>query len=446
MNGATFKKMSLEKVLFDFLDLHYNQHHPVLLGLSGGPDSLALFYLLNAYQQNRSFQFGVAHIDHCWREESGQEAASLSRLADDKKVKFHLKKLNPHCLSGNLEAACREERLSFFSQLCKEYGYQAVILGHHADDQSETILKKILEGSSLLYLQGMRTVSSYRSLKIWRPLLNTSKSEIYRWLKQEGHFPFEDKTNLDERFLRARLRAKIIPGLSQEFGKEVSKSLQRVGLESEELKKYLEGQLATYAHSILSGPWGSCLDLSENCPKTAFELRYLIRKVLEGEGIRVSYSLIDQACQKIQSKASNCRLLAKNAFIFFDRGRLFVSKEPIAPFDQEIPLNLGKSHYLGWHLNVEENLGAPIESSGWKEAWQGRFQVLMPEGTYFLKKGNASISKWWTNHKVPAFMREIFPVIWSKKRIEHEFLTKRRILNSALNAHKTWRISISYDK
>lgn len=440
--------MTLEETLFHFLEENYDRSLPVLLGLSGGADSLALFYLLEGYKLHRPFHFGIAHVDHGWRSESIKEAEHLRQLAAQTNVPFHLKILHPAQMSGNLEEACRHERLAFFTHLCREHGYQAVLLGHHANDQSETVLKKVLEGSSLPYLSGMSSISKYQGLFIWRPLLNCSKGDIKQWLDQKRHVSFEDKSNFDEKFLRARFRTKIMPELSQSFGKEIAPSLCRISREAEELKGYLDAQLENYTKSIEKGPFGSCLDFETHSPKFDMEIRYLIRKVCEKEGIQLSHHLIEDICRKIRSKAPNCNILKKTksqSSIYLDRGRLFVMKRPFPEFNQNMALELGRYSLAGWNIMVNEvgSEGNELPVTGWKEAWMGRMQIQMPPGQYFLSSGNASLSKWWTNAKVPSFMRRAFPVLWSENGILHEFLTKRRFSKNRFHNDKLWTIEIS---
>lgn len=438
-------KMTLEDTLSHFLDKHYDKTRPVLLGLSGGSDSLALLYLMESYKNTKdSFRFGIAHVDHGWRSESSQEAEQLQRLASQMNLPFHMKKLNPSLLSGNLEEACRTERLAFFAQLCHEQGYQAVILGHHADDQSETVLKKVLEGGSLPYLCGMTSLSVYQGLHIWRPLLKCPKSAIKQWLEAKRYIPFEDKTNFDKKFLRGRFRTKIIPELSEDFGKEIHASLCRIGFEAEELKNYLDAQLKKTIHSIVQGPFGSLLDLEKEYFLSALEIKYLIRRLCEKEGMRLSHHLIDQACQTIHAKSANCQLLAKDAYLYIDRRRLFAMKHPLAEFNLTIPIRLGRYTVNGWEIEVSERKAIEAPLTGWKEAWMGHMQVQVPKGNYLLKRGDSSLFKWWTNAKVPAFLRKSFPVLWSENAIFHEFLTKRR-LSGIINNGKSrdsWLISI----
>lgn len=436
----------LEDIVFHFLDEHYDQTHPVLLGLSGGPDSLALFYLLLSYKKNsskKSFSFGIAHVDHGWRPESAEEARQLQQLATTHNIPFHMKELDPTQIVGNLEEKCRLERLGFFTQLCEEYSYQAIILGHHADDRSETILKKVLEGSSLPYLYGMSPISKNQSITLWRPLLNCSKSHIKNWLDQNKYIPFDDKTNFDKKFLRGRFRTKIIPDLSREFGKEISLSLCRIGQEAEELKSYLDAHLGSFIDAIATGPFGSMLDFGNIYPKPDFEIKYLIRKLCEKEGIRLSHHLITQACKKIHDNSSNCYLNTHKNCLYLDRRRLFIVRQPVSEFDLNIPIQLGSYSVNRWNIQVRE---ADEESmiSGWKDAWLGHMHIQVPQGQFFLKKGDSTLFKWWTNAKVPAILRKMYPVLWLDQNVVHEFLTKRRFSNIIDDKRKKWLISIHY--
>src|SRR5258708_5164832 len=126
-----------------FFITHNLTEKPLLLALSGGPDSMALFYQL--LDLNHPFQ--VAHVDHGWRAESSQEGAILEELCREKKIALHLRKLK---LEGaNLEDLSRKARLLFFQEVCSKEKLEGVLLAHHADDQAETVLKRVLEGASL---------------------------------------------------------------------------------------------------------------------------------------------------------------------------------------------------------------------------------------------------------------------------------------------------------
>lgn len=435
--------MSISQTFFTFINQYYDPKYPVLLGLSGGADSLTLLYLLEEYRIKKGIKYGIAHVDHGWRKESVQESQELYKLAKKLQVEFHLKKLNPQDLKGNLEEACRLERLNFFSALCQQEGYQAVILGHHADDQSETVLKKILEGGSLTHLTGMLPHSIYKNLYIWRPLIPCTKSQILQWINEKNLQPFEDSTNLDEKFLRGRMRTSIIPNLNDQFGKNVVDSLCRIGNESYELKSYLEKNLRDELLNIIKGPFGSLLDLSKSnvCD---FELKYLLKKVCEGEGIRLSYHLRDSILQKIREKSANCVFEAKGVHIQVDRSRVFIMQEALKDFDEVILLREGCYQVGNWSIEVLEDCPHFNPHTGWRSAWQGEWAIQIPKGKYFLVKPNSSFSKQWTEAKVPAFMRYKFPILRNHASIELEFLTSKTLFQRLNNDDKQWFVFFKF--
>jgi len=422
----------LAQVIFDFFEKHcdFNKNKPILLGLSGGPDSLALLYLLLQYKNCRHLDLGLAHVDHGWRVESGEEALQLERLAQELKLPFYLKKLCPQDLKGNLEAASREERHKFFRTLCQDHDYQAVVLGHHADDQAETVLKRLLEGSSLPYLSGLQKVTQIQELKIWRPLLEVRKEEILLWLKKQSLEAFEDCTNLDPRFLRGKFRTSILPGLSKEFGKEIAPSLCRIGSEALELKGYLDQVLAPYLSFIEKGKFGTLLDLSQSCPTSPFEIKHLVRRFCELENFSLSCSFLEIACDLILSGKANRQLIMGENKIYIDRKRLFIVGRDSEVLPAGLPLEYGIFWYGNWRVTVREAGHGGIPSD-WREVLKGQARVVLPLKNYILGPvclqeaypRTSTVDKWWTDSKVPAFLRQRIPVLWEGPVIQHEFLT-----------------------
>jgi tRNA(Ile)-lysidine synthase len=443
----------MKQTLTKFLYRHYNQEKPVLLGLSGGPDSLALLHLLLEFKEKHPLNLGIAHVDHCWREESTEEARQLEKMAADNGICFHLKTLNPGSLKGNLEAACRQERLQFFASLCHEYGYQAVMLGHHAGDQVETVLKRVLEGASLSCLGGLREAAAFEGLTIWRPLLQFRKTDILNLIEQTGRKPFHDRTNEDPRFLRGRFRTRILPLLSNEFGKQVENSLQRLGSEANELKDYLELKLSPYIHKIQQGPWGFFLDLSTDCPEHLFETKFLIKKICQMTNCLISRNCLEKAAKFIESKEADKYLTMGNRILYIDRRRLFLLMRPIPALSGICRIESGAHEYRGWKVvasmaDAEEK--TPITS--WKDAWEGKCEVCLPQGNYHLGMVSLSanfpfgspIGKWWTNGKVPAFLRYGVPVVWEDCNIRAEFLTGHTLAKKSNVSDKWMKISLEY--
>ena len=258
-----------------FLKRHHDGKSPLLLGYSGGPDSKALLYaLLKAGCETLQ----IAHVDHGWREESREEADALQKEALSLGVPFHSTRLSQR-EGGNKEAIARDARFSYFASLFEKIPFQALLLGHQADDLAETALKRLLEGAHLPFLGGMEPVSQRGAMTLWRPLLQTRKREILSFLEEKNLTPLFDPTNRDPIYLRSRLREETLPLLSRSFGKEIIENLLLLSERARELKGYLDRRVA--AHPVHRGEWGAALD-SRGLER--IELRHLLQKIAGEEG------------------------------------------------------------------------------------------------------------------------------------------------------------------
>ena len=430
--------------LLKFLKDRYDEKRPVLLAFSGGPDSLALLHLLIEFQKKHPLKFAIAHVDHGWRKESREEALSIAQMAKKLEIQAHFQTLNPKELKGNLEAACREERLRFFSSLCRDFGYQAVLLAHHADDVAETVLKRAFEGTSLPYLNALKSELSIHGMQVWRPLLPVSKRHIIEWLDQRKLKGFSDSTNQDTKFLRAKLRLQLLPYLSEMFGKEVSSSLCKIAEEAAELKDYLDDRISPYLARMIKGKMGNFLDLSLDCPQTLLELKHLIRCFCSlSSSFALSRESLNRAAECLREKAANKTFeVGKKAavnletavqdnkvmqILHIDRGCLLVPflSLPPPPTTQLKLQSADPVKFGSWEIQEIPN-SLSKEPSNWKDLWcQGKGEVVLPRGNYVLAAPHAEAVKWWAAHKVkvPAFLRSQIPILLENGRLKHEFLT-----------------------
>jgi len=313
--------MKIEKIVKKFLDQHADPERPLLCALSGGVDSLCLFHLLK-----NCAKLTVAHVDHGWRDESAEEAEALRALADSYKIPFYLKVLDSDSLAGNLEDACRQERIGFFVECAREIGAQAVILGHHADDQAETVLKRVFEGAFFDKISGMKPTTLMRGVPFWRPLLTISKKEIVEWMTGQGFEWMEDVTNLDSRYLRARMRHSLIPQLNQEFGKNVAQPLCRLASELEEVEGYLKRAVVPYRPQKIMEETEICYDFSQNRPSDLLEWKVLVREVCESESFSLSRSQLTDLVRLLHEMRGNKWVESGGKKVKIDRGRLIFSR------------------------------------------------------------------------------------------------------------------------
>ena len=197
----------------------------VLLGVSGGADSLALAVAVSSCGAP-GVRFGAVIVDHGLQEGSQAMAARAAgecrRLGLDPVVEVHVHvPMGPG--TGGLEQAARLVRRSALLDAAEAHGAAAIWLAHTADDQAETVLLGLLRGSGPRSLAGMRPVDG-----MWhRPLLGLRRSVVRASLAAAGIEAFEDPHNADERFSRVRVRHSVLPVLERELGGHVSEQLVR---------------------------------------------------------------------------------------------------------------------------------------------------------------------------------------------------------------------------
>ncbi len=202
--------------------------HPLIVGVSGGADSLCLLSLLASLK----LPIVVVHFDHKLRSESNLDAQFVAKIAADLGYRYVLGEADVRALAKkehlSLEAAARRARYTFLFDQARAIAAEAVIVGHTADDQVETILLHLLRGSGLNGLQGMsyRTIIDTYSTEIplVRPLLGFWREETVGYCDIHGLHPLEDQTNQDRRFQRNRLRHELIPIL-ETYNPQVKKRL-----------------------------------------------------------------------------------------------------------------------------------------------------------------------------------------------------------------------------
>lgn len=221
----------------------------VVVGVSGGPDSMALLYML--LELNRShgwdLRVHVAHLNHQIRgEESEKDAAFVQAAADQLSLPCTIDSRNVPQLAEergvSLEEAARQERYEFFGRVCLQAGARAVAVGHHADDNAETILHRILRGTGLRGLAGIpqsRPLAPGSDIRIVRPLLRFNRADLLKYLADEGVAFREDRSNLSVEPMRNRLRNTILPAVEAEVNPQAREALNRLGEQARWLEEFL---------------------------------------------------------------------------------------------------------------------------------------------------------------------------------------------------------------
>ncbi len=201
----------------------------VLVAVSGGADSVALLHVLHILH----YPLEVAHMDHQTRsEESRADAEFVRRMAGDLGVTFHIESRPVTAESAttnqSFEEYARDVRYAFFRRVAKERGCRIIATGHHADDQAETLLMRLLRGAGPAGLSGIPPVRIEEDIRIVRPLIECRHGAICAWLRDQGIPWREDRSNMDVQFLRNRIRNELLPRLRQDYNPKVTEALLRL--------------------------------------------------------------------------------------------------------------------------------------------------------------------------------------------------------------------------
>lgn len=191
-----------------------NTGDTIIIGLSGGPDSVFLTHALKALQEKYKVKLIAAHLNHEWRKEAADDEKLCQQLCKQLEiplVSITKTELNfkPKHDPGSQEARGRMMRRYFFEQVRQQYNAQSIALAHHRQDQEETFFIRLIRGTTLDGLTSMKPRDGYYI----RPLLGIDKKQILGYV-QEHNIPFAtDVTNVLQSHLRNRIRANVIPAL-----------------------------------------------------------------------------------------------------------------------------------------------------------------------------------------------------------------------------------------
>jgi len=304
----------LLKTLTKTIQCHtmFEKNDRVLIGVSGGPDSIALLHLLIRLAPCHLLKLGVAHLNHSLREDmSDNDAAFVSSHTQSTGLKCYCckedirKYQRRHKLS--LEHAARRIRYRFLIRTAEEEKFNKIALAHHCDDNAELILMNLLRGSGPLGLSGIPPVRNAAGLKIKivRPLIDVSKTQIMDYL-DEAHLPYiTDSSNSDTQYLRNRIRHDLIPHLQKSYNPSVTQTLNQLGNITRTEEEWADSlvtplfQKAVIAQSHSSVTF-SILKLRACHPAA---IRRIIRRAIcgiKGDTKRITYSHIALVIQLLQ--------------------------------------------------------------------------------------------------------------------------------------------------
>jgi tRNA(Ile)-lysidine synthase len=224
----------------------------IVVGFSGGPDSVFLLHLLQALRNTHNLTLYAAHLNHEWRGPVAEEDALFCKnMAESLGISYVQARLstlsNPPQYEGSREAQGRAARRQFLTEVQQKTHSSLIALAHHADDQQETFFIRLIRGASLSGLVGMAP----KAEQYIRPLLGIYKQQILAAL-QELNIPYQqDLSNYEPDYLRNRIRTTVLPALKtadQRFDHSFAHTLSRLQETEDYLRKITETTFAQLAH------------------------------------------------------------------------------------------------------------------------------------------------------------------------------------------------------
>ncbi len=428
---------------------------PVLLGLSGGPDSLSLLHILTSAE----IEVIAAHLDHMLRPASTDEADFVEAYCKDMGVTCVRTQMDVSKFADELhlsiEEAARECRYTFFFEQARKLGAQAVITGHNADDQVETVLMHLLRGSGMSGLSGMKVVEPnphwQADIPLWRPMLGVYREAILEYCENNQLSPIMDESNQDVKYFRNQLRHEVIPMLEG-----VNLQIKGILLRTAEVISADDDLL----NQITGEIWDACVESSSSrwtiIDRNAFNAqplslrRRLLRKAITyfRPGLRdIGFEVIERHLLSLANSRKGSKrydlangldiYIEDSVFTIIEHGdRLPEIDLPQLIHSHAYPLNRDASLILanGWVMHAmlinQEDLSsvAPALLTNPNHAWLAaddlKFSLLVrgrKAGDAWQPMGLAGhtqkLSDFFINEKVPLKARQHWPLVTSAEDI-----------------------------
>ncbi|MGD8343064.1 MAG: tRNA lysidine(34) synthetase TilS [Desulfobacterales bacterium] len=425
----------------------------VLVAVSGGPDSVALVHILRALAPKYGLILAIAHLNHGLRHNaSDSDQAFVTALAEKFQMPLYVERQDVRLYQKSrhlsVEEAARQVRYRFYHRCASEHGYDKIALGHHADDNAEQVLMAMLRGSGPLGLAG---IPPMRPDHIIRPLIHLRRSELLDYLASQNLDYVEDTSNRDLRFLRNKIRSRLIPKLQAEYNPKCVDSINRTATILFDEEKWIDDHiLPIYKDAvILESPERLGLSLDRLKQEPIAAQRRLIRKALlqvKGNLRRITFAHIEAVLRLVQPGTTGHKLdLPDNICVGRDQGRLLISNSQqmpcrtadghLAPPVPEYSYQLSRAGEIfiqeaGLQLRFDE---IPIEQvSDWQQtdrqnAFMDRDKLSFPlvirnfrPGDRFSPlglRGRQKLKKYFIDHKISRTERMQCPIVLSRNKI-----------------------------
>lgn len=218
-----------------------NEKDKIVIGVSGGPDSICLLNVLNSLKKKLNFEIYVAHINHMIRDVADEETEYVKNFCKKINVKCFVKKVDVIKIAKQekrgTEEVGRNIRYDFFDEVATKTNSNKIATAHNKNDKVETVIFNILRGSGL---SGLKGIEAKRDEKYIRPLIEIEREDIENYCNKNDLKPKYDETNLNTIYTRNKIRNVMIPYIKKEFNPNIVKTIDRLSNLTTEENQYLD--------------------------------------------------------------------------------------------------------------------------------------------------------------------------------------------------------------
>lgn len=321
-----------------FLKQELKEGETVIVGVSGGPDSMALLSILSDFREKLPFNIVCAHVNHNVRKESEQEKEFVKDFCQERNIVFEYYKIE-HYSDDNFHNEARTIRYHFFENLIQKYHAHHLMTAHHADDLMETILMRITRGSTLKGYSGFSKVVKREGYQILRPLISFTKENILNYLQEKNISYVTDHSNEKDVYTRNRYRKYILPVLKKESPK-VHEKFYKFSQTLLEYQEYVEKEVELKYHKMYSN---YSLDLKQFQKEEPLIQKNILCKLLEDyyqdDLMLITETHVELILKLIQNNKNTFICLPNQVIIRKEYDKLWIEEKEEIPHSYEIELD-----------------------------------------------------------------------------------------------------------
>lgn len=304
---------------YNFLKEYLKEDDTLIVAVSGGPDSMALINIVLDLSKIKKINIICAHVNHnTGRNGQIEEQKYVETFCKEKSIICETLLIDKY-KNDNFECEARNKRYEYFDKLIKKYNAKYLLTAHHGDDLIETILMRIVRGSSLRGYSGFKKIVEMNNYKIIRPLINVTKDDILVYLEKNNIKYYIDQTNMDDNYTRNRYRKYMLPMLKKE-NKNVHNKFYKFSETLRLYDNYVEKQTKNIIKLIYKNNTLNLLEFKKLDYLLQIRIINLILEKLYNEDLNLINDIhVNNILNLINNRKSNSKIYLPNNLIIIKK-------------------------------------------------------------------------------------------------------------------------------